>query len=434
MKYNVIIQKCIDVAAGNSIACEIARMSGTPADTVRSVIFQRPVCILKEADLNEAVRLKAHFEAIGAYVGLVAVEQNFAGAVDDDEEEAAISGRSIPDPEYTKILNSRGDIFIIERDARLRNFVSTALMLGVCFGFWISIQKVVKVTTDYFEKNAPVINGKFVPVDPSGMLAEEKKKREELAQKKLKIETERKSLANASKKPGAGGNNGGGGDPRKHVTQVGVLGIISGKIIGRAVANADIFGKGGFAENIDGILQGMKNGLKENGSGGVGRKGEAGMGFGFGFGSGFGGGAALPDVNDIINSIFDNEANSAVALAHRPAPNIIVHEPVFVQKGGVIQSGRSKASIMRVVMQNINVLRYAYNKRLREKPGLKGKVTCRFAIDEFGKVIFCEVLESNMSDPLLEQEVVDKIKRWAFDKIDKPGDIAEVMYPFVFSQ
>lgn len=432
MKYNVIIQKCADVAAGNSIACEIARMSGTPADAVRSVIFQKPVCIRKEADLDEAVRLKAHFEAIGANVGLIAVEKNFAATLDDDEEEAEVSGRSIPDPEYTKVLNSRKDIFVIERNARLRNFVSAALIFGVCFGFWMSIQKVVKVTTDFFE-NTQAITPRFVKVDMNGILTEEKKKREELAQKKQKIETERKSLANASKKWGAGGNNGGGGDPRAHVTKLGVLGIISGKINGRPVANADIFGRGGFAENIDGILQGMK-GLKGSGPGGAGRKGEAGIGFNIGVGSGMGGGAAIPDVNDIINSIFDNEITSAVALAHRPAPNIIVHEPVFVQSGGIMPSGRSRASIMRVVMQNISALRYAYNKRLREKPGLKGKVTCRFAIDEFGKVIFCEVLESNMSDPLLEQEVVDKIKRWAFDKIDKPGDIAEVMYPFVFSQ
>ena len=52
---------------------------------------------------------------------------------------------------------------------------------------------------------------------------------------------------------------------------------------------------------------------------------------------------------------------------------------------------------MRVVMQNIAALRYAYNKRLREKPGLKGKITCKFAIDEFGKVIFCEALESTIA-------------------------------------
>jgi hypothetical protein len=89
---------------------------------------------------------------------------------------------------------------------------------------------------------------------------------------------------------------------------------------------------------------------------------------------------------------------------------------------------------MRVVMQNLAALRYAYNKRLREKPGLKGKITCKFAIDEFGKVIFCEVVNSDMDDSTLEKDIVDKIKRWVFEKIDKPGDVTEVVYPFAFSQ
>ena len=85
-------------------------------------------------------------------------------------------------------------------------------------------------------------------------------------------------------------------------------------------------------------------------------------------------------------------------------------------------------------MQNIAALRYAYNKRLREKPGLKGKITVKFAIDEFGKVIYCEVTESTMADQELEISVKEKIKRWVFEKIDKPGDVTEVVYPFVFSQ
>ena len=89
---------------------------------------------------------------------------------------------------------------------------------------------------------------------------------------------------------------------------------------------------------------------------------------------------------------------------------------------------------MRVVNQNLAALRYAYNKRLREKPGLRGKITCKFAIDEFGKVIYCEVIESTMEDSQLEADIVDKIKRWVFDKVDKPGDVTEIVYPFVFSQ
>jgi hypothetical protein len=208
-----------------------------------------------------------------------------------------------------------------------------------------------------------------------------------------------------------------------------VLGIISGKITGKAVASADIFGKGGFASGIDGVLQGI-GGLKAGGSGGVGRKGAAGIGFGAGYGSGFGGGSGM-GVDDLIGGLLGGEGESSLSLKKRG--NLTVSEPKFV-KGGALTGGRSRASIMRVVMQNIAALRYAYNKRLREKPGLKGKITCKFAIDEFGKVIFCEALESTMADPGLEAEVVDKIKRWVFEKIDKPGDVTEVIYPFVFSQ
>ena len=84
-------------------------------------------------------------------------------------------------------------------------------------------------------------------------------------------------------------------------------------------------------------------------------------------------------------------------------------------------------------MQNMAALRYAYNKKLRENPDLKGKITIKFAIDEFGKVIFCQVMNSTMGDPDLETQISDKIKRWVFEKIDKPGDVTEVTYPFVFT-
>lgn len=86
------------------------------------------------------------------------------------------------------------------------------------------------------------------------------------------------------------------------------------------------------------------------------------------------------------------------------------------------------------MMQNIAALRYAYNKRLREKPGLKGRITVRFAIDEFGNVLYCAVEESSIDDNILETLVMNRIKHWRFEKIDKPGDITEVVYPFVFSQ
>jgi hypothetical protein len=294
-------------------------------------------------------------------------------------------------------------------------------------GVWITKHEMIQVASDFYEKIPDQVTAKLVKGDelPATLKKEEEKKKKE-----EEIKTDKKTLK-PSKAKGAGGTFGGGGDPRARVTQKGVLGIISGKVSGKSVASADIFGKGGFASDIDGILQGV-GGLKAGGSGGVGRKGVAGIGFGAGYGSGFGGGGG--NVDDIIGGLLGGGGESSLGLkqpSHRG--ELKISEPKFV-KGGALTGGRSRASIMRVVMQNLAALRYAYNKRLREKPGLKGKITCKFAIDEFGKVIFCEIVNSDMDDQTLETEVVDKIKRWVFEKIDKPGDVTEVVYPFAFSQ
>ena len=432
MKYKVLIKKCSDPARADKIAEEVARWSGTTADVVRNVITQKPVCIRKEAEEAEARNLKQQFEAIGAEIELVplgkaAVASQATQETDDEDEET--HGRILSDAEYSQALSKRGDIFHIEKDTRLRNTILVCMILGIIAGVYMSTLKVVTVATDFFEKIPEERVAKFVKGEVDATLDEQKKKDAEKKKEQEEIKTDKKTLAKAKDKKGAGGTTGGGGDPRARVTQKGVLGIISGKITGKAVASADIFGKGGFASGIDGVLQGI-GGLKAGGSGGVGRKGAAGIGFGAGYGSGFGGGSGM-GVDDLIGGLLGGEGESSLSLKKRG--NLTVSEPKFV-KGGALTGGRSRASIMRVVMQNIAALRYAYNKRLREKPGLKGKITCKFAIDEFGKVIFCEALESTMSDPALEAEVVDKIKRWVFEKIDKPGDVTEVVYPFVFSQ
>ena len=78
-------------------------------------------------------------------------------------------------------------------------------------------------------------------------------------------------------------------------------------------------------------------------------------------------------------------------------------------------------------MQNLPDIRRNYNKRLLERPSIGGKITVKFAIDEFGKVIFCEVLETTVKDPWLENKMDELIKNWQFEKIDKPGDVTEVV-------
>ena len=100
--------------------------------------------------------------------------------------------------------------------------------------------------------------------------------------------------------------------------------------------------------------------------------------------------------------------------------------------GKALTGGRSRASIQRGVMQNINSINYAYNVRKREKPDLAGKITVKFSIDEFGKVISAQLVESTINDSEIENTVVTRVKSWVFEKIDKTGDVSEFTYPFVF--
>jgi hypothetical protein len=124
--------------------------------------------------------------------------------------------------------------------------------------------------------------------------------------------------------------------------------------------------------------------------------------------------------------------------------NAISRDPINYKSDSIYQTrdtiqnklvgGRSKQSIMSVVLVNLSEMRKIYNKRLRSKPGLEGKITFKFAIDEFGIVIFCGVFETTVNDNLLEKQLAEFIRKWKFEKIEKPGDVTEVIYPFVFKQ
>ena len=63
MKYKVLIKKCENPKRAAKIAEEIAKRSGSTPDVVMAVISEKSVCIKKDADENEAMRLKEEFEA-----------------------------------------------------------------------------------------------------------------------------------------------------------------------------------------------------------------------------------------------------------------------------------------------------------------------------------------------------------------------------------
>ena len=439
MKYNVIIKKCDDPAKVGSIAQAIARWSESAPQAVADMLAKKSICVREFVDEQEARRVRDHFTPCGAEIVLADVSKNpglgeisFGFDVEEGEEEG---GRLLSEKEYSEILKSRKDIFIIEKENRLRNLEIISMVVGLSFGIWLSSVEAVKVTTDYInekkveQRSAKMLKDKDLPQNQKKIEEEKKAKEKEKAKKDEKKGIEKAKGTKA---------RGGGGDPRQRLAKQGVLGLLGGAIKGKGVADADITGKGGFANNIDAMLSGV-NGLKSGGGTGSGRLAAAGMGFGNGYGSGFGGGGGGGGIDDLIGSLMGGGGGGGggkepnLQLKRHEIAQNALKSPEFLN-GNVLTGGRTKASINQVVMQNMPALKYAYNKRLRDKPGLRGQIKIKFAIDEFGKVVYCEVVESTIEDPELETAIKDKIKRWVFDKIDKPGDITEVVYPFVFSQ
>jgi outer membrane biosynthesis protein TonB len=98
------------------------------------------------------------------------------------------------------------------------------------------------------------------------------------------------------------------------------------------------------------------------------------------------------------------------------------------------KGSRSRESIMATVNNNLPDLKTLYNYRIRNNSNLEGTVKVKFAIDEFGKVIYCKTIESTVNDSVFEKEIESEVNGWSFDKIDKPADVTEVIYPFVFKR
>jgi hypothetical protein len=191
VKYKVLIKKCEDAAKASRIAEEIARWSGSAVETVLSSLVAKPICVRQEAEEHEAMKIKAQFETVGAEVVLAAIGAGTASGpasgikpaeTSDEEEEAP--GRLLSEQEYIEVLKGRKDIFIIEKDKRLRNLEIISLLVGVVFCIWLSTMEVVKVATDFYQKVpeeriAKLLSGQELPETLQKKTDEEKKKEKE---------------------------------------------------------------------------------------------------------------------------------------------------------------------------------------------------------------------------------------------------------------
>jgi len=84
-----------------------------------------------------------------------------------------------------------------------------------------------------------------------------------------------------------------------------------------------------------------------------------------------------------------------------------------------------------VIRENINLVRYCYEKQLIKDPGLAGKVVVKFIISPNGRVQQAKVKSSTLKNKTIEKCLTHVVRRWRFPK-PKGGGIVVVNYPFVF--
>jgi outer membrane biosynthesis protein TonB len=93
-------------------------------------------------------------------------------------------------------------------------------------------------------------------------------------------------------------------------------------------------------------------------------------------------------------------------------------------------TGMDKEGIRQAIREHLIPIRHCYEKELKTKPNLSGKLVLEWDVDKGGKVVRTEVYRS--VDPSIDACVADVIKNTKFPEPAK-GQIGRIRFPFVFS-
>lgn len=89
------------------------------------------------------------------------------------------------------------------------------------------------------------------------------------------------------------------------------------------------------------------------------------------------------------------------------------------------------SAISEIAGTNKEKLLALYRKRLQQNPNVRGSLTVEFVISPEGTVLKCQILNSSLSDPVFESEIIREILQWRFPSAEKGA--TTVLYPLSFS-
>jgi hypothetical protein len=173
---------------------------------------------------------------------------------------------------------------------------------------------------------------------------------------------------------------------------------VLGGLVGARSAQA--FGVGGLGT----MGTGSGGGAMGQGTIGLGNLGTIGRGADRGNGSGYGRGVG------------------GVGARRARAPDVVPGD-------AVVRGSLDKEIIRRIIRRHINEVKYCYQLRLNQRPGLAGRVQVQFSIGASGSVLSSVLHSSTLNDAGTESCIVSAVRRWEFPR-PLGGGIVIVSYPF----
>ncbi|HSH70211.1 MAG TPA: AgmX/PglI C-terminal domain-containing protein [Deferrisomatales bacterium] len=200
---------------------------------------------------------------------------------------------------------------------------------------------------------------------------------------------------------------------REKVAKKGLLGLLGGRG-GASTAQrtrGSILEGRGAAADLDKVLENVE-GLRSAQGGG---------------GDGLGSGEGLSGDIDAAARQAAAAGTRSVQVEQREQQVVEAKEEVTLDE---LTLKEAVAAIHKAVGTYLGGIRYLYNRELRRNPDLEGKLTVRITVSPAGEVLDCEVVESTLNSPSLEEGVVKRVKQWSLPAV--APRIITVTYPFVF--
>lgn len=105
-----------------------------------------------------------------------------------------------------------------------------------------------------------------------------------------------------------------------------------------------------------------------------------------------------------------------------------VEREVRAQEAAPVARTRSREELRRTMDANKAAIYSIYNRELRKKPSLRGRITPELVIEPSGAVSECSVVESTLNEPALERKICNRLRLVDFGA--KPGvDRTTIRYP-----